>query len=215
MIGLSAVALLLLLVGISIIFFHVVINIPEELLGNLSAGLITAAAVLIGVISDRWLKNYLNKKTRSNDREKIKYLVISELVNVAFGYVAAKNLVDVIIKSPKDNLSKIHTLEGHMPKQMVMTDSLGEKILVLDKNQVEILSVLKISLAQTTSNFMEVINSRNKLNELSAKKLKKSLQNDMKILAEAFKEFAPKQKLQFDGKESELASKMLNRLSEK
>lgn len=215
MIGLSAVALLLLLVGVGIIFFHAIINLPEELLGNLSAGLITAAAVLIGVISDRWLKNYLNKKTRNSEREKIKYLVISELVDVAFGYVAAKNLIDVIVKQPKGNLSKIHSLEGHILRQMMLTDSLGEKILVLDKKQVEILSVLKISLAQTTSNFMEIINDRNKLNIFIVKKLKRSLQNDMKILAEAFKEFSPKQKLQFDGKEPELASKMLNRLSER
>jgi hypothetical protein len=62
---------------------------------------------------------------------------------------------------------------------------------------------------------MEIINDRNKLNIFIVKKLKNSLQNDMKILAEAFKEFSPKQKLQFDGKEPELASRMLNRLSKK
>jgi hypothetical protein len=96
---------------------------------------------------------------------------------------------------------------------MPFTDNLGSELLILEQSAIDVLTTLRSNLATTRMIMDEVSLGKRSFGYLAATQLEGSIRHVLKILSEAFEHFAPERKLALMGKDPELATTILRRLS--
>lgn len=146
--------------------------------------------------------------------EKLKALIAAELVDVAIGLMAAKQLMDAVITSLNagGTVSPTLDMKRYRPRLMSLTDSLGSELLMLDAETIDALATLRTNLAISRRTMGETTLNAN-FSLLKAIELSNAVGHDMSVLSHSIQLIAPNRKLQFPGKEPELLSAILARTS--
>lgn len=105
-------------------------------------------------------------------------------------------------------------LTRYAPRAMPFIGTLGSELLILDQRAIDVITTLRANLATTRMIMDEVSFGKRPFGYLSATQLEGSIRHALKILSEAFEQFAPKRKLALMGKDPELATTILRRLSQ-
>ena len=189
-------------------------GIDQVAAAGLAGALFGAGALLLG--------NWIN---RANDRlkaaqeqvgqvEKLKALIAAELVDVACGLMDAKQFVDAAITSLKTNgpVSKIQNMSSYRPRQMPFTDSLGTKLIALEKLAIDAIVTLRANLAVTRQG-MDEVTAGIPFVVLKATALSNGLGSDMTVLADVFTHIAPNRMLRLQNAKPELVIEILKRLA--
>jgi hypothetical protein len=158
----------------------------------------------------------LDERTRARDAQekrqaKLKTFITGELVGVAVDLLSGKRILEaafVQLHSAGGNqrLGGIGVAEN-FPRDLSLTMSLAAELLVLERDDMEVLISLHTNLEVTRADVKEV--AQGYLGILQIGRLVQGLAQDMENLAQCFDRIAPTRKLQFLGSEPELASKIL------
>lgn len=149
-------------------------------------------ADLFGILADRWLMQQTKEIERRENITKIQNLVTAELLDIAAGMIVAKEYMDAAVATAnaggslpsKDNLRHI------TPQRIPFTDNLGTTLLLLGPRQNDVLAILRLNLAVTSSSMDEVTVGQLSFGLLSAQALRESIRCNMQIVAKAFDKFA-------------------------
>ncbi len=211
-IDLLLVALLLLIGGVLLSWIDMKSN---EAIATLVGALFGGAALLLG----NWISRLNERQKSYKDLEervsKLKAMIAAELVNVACGLIDAKEMMDASLSTAKvrGSLPKNADLTRYAPRLMPFTDNLGSELLILAQREIDVLTTLRSNLATTRMIMDEVSSGRRAFGLLTVTQLEGSIRHDMKILSEAFENFAPERKFSLMGKDPEFAITILRRLS--
>jgi len=189
-------------------------GLSDEVIGGLVGSLTGAAAILSGVLFDRQQRRADELEATEARRHKIKALIAAELVNVASGLIGAKDFMDSAAQATRSGSSApTGDLLRHLPRPMPFTANLGVELLVLSQREIDVLATLRANLTISEASMRDEIDNRQEFGWLVCKRICNGIRHDIGVLAEAFSEFAPTRKLALGGKEPELASALLTRLS--
>ncbi|QFY44520.1 hypothetical protein F6R98_19370 [Candidatus Methylospira mobilis] len=179
---------------------------------GLAGALFGGAALLLGNWINRANERFKAEQEQAGQVEKLKTLIAAELVDVACGLMDAKRLVDAAIHSRRADGSVADTLDmsPYRPRQMPFTDSLGTKLLAVEKEAIDAIATLRSNLAVTRQS-MDEITAGTSFGLLKATLMSNGLGHDMTILAEAFSHIAPNRKLRLQNAEPELVTEILKR----
>jgi hypothetical protein len=174
------------------------------------------AALLLGNWINRWNERSKACKDLEERVSKLKAMIVAELVNVAFGLIDAKEMMDAAVRTAQagGGLPNNEDLTRYAPRLMPFTDNLGSELLILEQRGIDVLATLRSNLATTRMSMDEVSSGRRSFGLLTALQLDGSIRHDMKILSEAFENFAPERKLGFMEKDPQHATTILRRLSQ-
>lgn len=181
-------------------------GLSMRLAATLAGALFGGAAFLLGNGLNRW-EDWRKRKDRVRS---LRTLIAAELVDVAYGLLTAKELMDAAITSARagGDIETPPHWSLYWPRPMPFTWGLGVEILALDQPAIDALTVLRSNLATTRSLMDGCADTTFGL--LKAASLSTSLGQDMKVLSEAFMHIAPDRKVQLPG-EKQLATSILNR----
>ncbi len=204
----------LIVLAMTVIYFGDWLSLKGEITGALAGALIGGAGVVLGGTLERTDARKGGELEREALRGKLKTLIAAELVGVALGYVTAFEFMSGSLDALQNGApsqSEID-LSRYTPAPLSWATDFRSESLVLTERQLDILVTLGINMAVTRKSLGELGTSGRSLNLLNAPALKNGIAHDIGVLAEAFEEFAPTRKLQFPGKDPELASVYLRRL---
>lgn len=177
---------------------------------GLAGALFGGAALLLGNWINRANDRFKAAQEQAGEVEKLKAMIAAELVDVACGLISAKDLVDAAIISlgAGGSAPMPSGMGPYRPRQMPFTDSLGTKLLVLEKVAIDALATLRSNLAVTRQS-MDEVTAGARFGLLQATSLSNGLGHDMNVLAEVFTHIAPDRKLSIRDAEPELVTKIL------
>jgi hypothetical protein len=187
-------------------------GVDQAAAAGLAGALFGGAALLLGNWINRANDRFKAAQEQAGQIEKLKILIAAELVDVACGLMSAKQLVDAAIISLRAGGPVSETLDMSLyrPRLMPFTDSLGPKLLALEKGAIDAITTLRSNLAVTRQS-MDEVTAGARFGLLKATSLSNGLGHDMSILAEVFTHIAPTRKLLPLGAEPELVAEVLNR----
>ena len=179
---------------------------------GLAGALFGGAALLLGNWINRANDRLKAAREQAGQVEKLKAMIAAELVDVACGLMSAKQLVDSAIISARagGQVSETMDMSPYRPRQMPFTDSLGMKLLALEKGGIDAIATLRSNLAVTRQD-MDEVTSGARFGLLKATSLSNGLGHDMTVLAEVFTYIAPTRKLLIADAEPELVTEILKR----
>ncbi len=182
---------------------------------SLSGALFGGAALLLGNWINRINDRYKAEQEQAGQIENLKTLIAGEMINVAVGLIAAKQLVDsaIISLSSGGSVSDKLDMNRYRPRLMPMTESLGPKLLTLERSAIDAITTLRSNLALTRDD-MDEVTAGQRFGMLVAQKLSEGLGHDMKILSEVFTHIAPTRKLKLREGPPELAITILNKAAQ-
>jgi len=196
------------------IYFGARFSLQGDVTGALAGALIGGAGVVLGGTLERSDARRGGELEREALRGKLKTLIAAELVGVALGYVTAYEFMSRSLDALQNGApsqSEID-LSRYTPGPLSWATDFRSESLVLTERQLDVLLTLGINMVVTRKSLGELGSNGRSLNLLSASALKNGIEHDIGLLAEAFEEFAPARKLQFPGKDPELASVYLRRM---
>ena len=178
---------------------------------GLAGALFGGSALLLGNWINRANDKFKAAQELTGQVEKIKALIATELVDVACGLMSAKELVDAAIISLRESgpISETLDMSPYRPRLMPFTDSLGTKLLALEKIAIDAIVTLRSNLAVTRQS-MDEVTAGARFGLLKATSLSNSLGHDMTILVEVFTHIAPNRKLQLADAEPDLVTVILS-----
>lgn len=177
---------------------------------GLAGALFGGAALLLGNWINRVNDRHKAAEEQADQAEKLKAMIAAELVDVACSLMSAKQVVDAAVSALKTGGSAPLPMDmsPYRPRQMPFTDSLGSKLLVLNKESIAAIATLRSNLAVTRQSMDEIPAGAGGL--LKATSLSNGLGQDMTDLAAVFDHVAPTRKLLLpDATESTLATEIL------
>lgn len=179
---------------------------------GLAGALFGGAALLLGNWINRANDRFKAAQEQAGQIEKLKTMIAAELVDVACGLMSAKQLVDAAIISARagGQVSEALDMSPYRPRQMPFTDSLGTKLLALEKGAIDAIATLRSNLAVTRQS-MDEVTAGARFGLLKATSLSNGLGHDMTVLAEVFTHIAPARKLLIADAEPELVTEILKR----
>ena len=190
-------------------------GVDQAAAAGLAGALFGGAALLLGNWINRANDRFKAAQEQAGQIEKLKILIAAELVDVACGLMSAKQLVDAAIISLRAGGPVSETLDMSLyrPRLMPFTDSLGPKLLALEKGAIDAITTLRSNLAVTRQS-MDEVTAGARFGLLKATSLSDGLGHDMTILAEVFTHIAPTRKLLPLGAKPELVTEVLNRAAQ-
>jgi len=185
-------------------------GLSDATLGGLLGALIGAAAILSGVLIDRWQRRADDSRATAERHQKLKALITAELVSVAAGLMDADRVVGAAVRAVEFGQAGMSAdLADYVTRPMPFTSNLGVELLVLSQREIDVLATLRASLSQT-----ETLMTKNQsLTFIVSKAIQDGIRHDMRILAEVFDEFAPERKFALGGGAPEPVSALLRRLA--
>ena len=151
---------------------------------GLAGALFGGTALLLGNWINRANDRFKAAQEQAGQVEKLKALIAAELVDVACGLMSAKQLVDVAVTSLHVGGPVSETLDMSLyrPRQMPFTDSLGTKLLALEKGAIDAIATLRSNLAVTRQG-MDDVTAGARFGLLKATSRSNGLSHDMTVLA--------------------------------
>lgn len=187
------------------------IKMPGEGWARLGGSFIGAGVVLLG----SWFARLYERRKLKDRIAKTKTLIAAELINVATGLVAAEEFLASGVRAfEAGSTGGPFNLSHISPRPMPRAASLSGELLHLEEREVDVLTTLETNLAITRQSMDEVTKGQSSFSLLTASHLLDSVRFGMHILAQAFELLAPERQLQLPGRPPELASALLNRLSQ-
>ena len=179
---------------------------------GLAGALFGGAALLLGNWINRANDRFKAAQEQAGQVEKLKAMIAAELVDVACGLMSAKKFVDAAIVSARagGSVSETFDMSQYRPRQMPFTDSLGTKLLALEKGTIDAIATLRSNLAVTRQG-MDEVTAGARFGLLKATFLSNGLGHDMTVLAEVFTYIAPTRQLLIGDAEPELVTEILKR----
>lgn len=179
---------------------------------SLSGALFGGAALLLGNWINRINDRHRAEQEQAEQIENLKTLIAGEMVNVAAGLIYAKQHVDsaIISLNVGGPVPEKLDMNRYRPRLMPMTESLGPKLLALERSAIDAITTLRSNLA-VSRNSMDEVTAGKRFGMLVAQSLSEGLSHDMKILSDVFTHIAPTRKLELPGKQPELAIDVLNK----
>jgi hypothetical protein len=180
-----------------------------------TADLLGAAVLLLGNWINRWNDRRRAEAAHKDKQANLKTLIAAELVNVAAGLIGALRSMDAAIGSAEAGaaLPAEYDLSRDLPRPMPFIDSLGSELAILETRDLDVLATLRANLVVTGTSMEEISDGKRPFGWLVARQLHSGLRHDMRILSEAFEQFAPTRKLAVEGRDPELATVILTRLA--
>ena len=216
LIGFTDILIVILLLLIGALLMHWQNMKSAEAIATLVGALFGGAALLLGNWINRWNERRKACKDLEERVSKLKAMIAAELVNVAYGLIDAKEMMDAAVMTAKagGNLPDNADLTLYTPRLMPFTDALGSDLLILEQRGIDVLATLRSNLAITRISMDEVNSGRRQFGYLTATQIEGVIRHDMKILSEAFEHSAPEGKLALMGKDPQHATTILRRLSQ-
>ena len=182
--------------------------------GAFTGALIAAAAAMLGAWLT-WLRQQGDKASADAERrDKIKLLVEADLAFVFGRYVslqrllqAAKRTMDAGATSPTPDFSSV------VPRSMPYTSNFGTELLMLSRQEIDVLSTLTSEIAITQIRLQDFITGQRRFDAFSISSLCQEVARDLIILALAFEAIAPSREFTVENQPLERASAQLRRLA--
>lgn len=130
-------------------------------IATLVGAMFGGAAVLLGNWINRWNDRQVARKAQEAQVTKLKALIASELVNVAAGYLGARDTMaaavtqTALLKEQGGSPPRREDLSRDTPRPMPFTDRLGAELLFLEQREIDVLSTLRANLALTRMSMEE------------------------------------------------------------
>ena len=187
-------------------------GVDQAAAAGLAGALFGGAALLLGNWINRANDRFKTAQEQAGEVEKLKTMIAAELVDVACGLMSAKQLVDAAIISARagGQVSETLDMSSYRPRQMPFTDSLGTKLISLEKGAIDAIATLRSNLAVTRQG-MDEVTAGARFGLLKATALSNSLGYDMTVLAEVFSHIAPTRRLVIADAGPELLTDILRR----
>ena len=201
----------------SVLVKHFPNLIDSHLAENLSNTLLSTFTVILGLLLGMLMEQSLAAKNRTESIKKIKTLLVSELFNNLCGLASAKKSMDEAIGAALagGSLPRTNDMTLEMPRPMLFTENLGSDLLLLNRKQIDALSIFRSSLELTKTLMTSVTTGRMPFCLGTAKIILSSVKHNMLLLAQVFEEVAPEHILHFPPEEPESTVCYLGRLGNK